>query len=56
MLQTECPQRNHHPRRIAPRNPGNRAADAGADIAADADAGVPRHPFQWRSNRRRLNH
>jgi len=28
--------------------------DAGADIAADADGAAPRHPFQWRSNRRRL--
>ena len=37
MLQTECPKRNNHPRRIAPHNPGNRAADAVADIAADAD-------------------
>jgi hypothetical protein len=56
MLQTECPKRNQHPRRIAPRNPGNRAADAGADIAADADGVAPRHLFQLRSNRRRLNH
>ena len=46
MLQTECPKRNNHPRRIAPRNPGNRAADAVAGIAADADGDVPRHPFQ----------
>jgi hypothetical protein len=56
MLQTECPQRNQHPRRIAPRHPGNQAADAVADIAADADGVAPRHPFQLRSNRRRLNH
>jgi hypothetical protein len=59
MLQTECPQKNHHPSRIAPRNPGNRAADAVADIAVDADVVVlrhPRHPFQLRSNRRKLNH
>jgi hypothetical protein len=56
MLQTECPKRNHHPGRIAPRNPGNRAADAVADIAADADGVAPRHPFQLRSNRRKLSH
>jgi hypothetical protein len=55
MLQTECPQRNHHPRRISPRNPGNRVADAVADVAADAGGGVPRHPFQLWSNRRKLN-
>jgi hypothetical protein len=30
--------------------------DAGADIAADADDVVPHHPFQLRSNRRKLNH
>jgi hypothetical protein len=30
--------------------------DAVADIAADADGGVPRHPFQLPSNRRKLNH
>ena len=57
MLQRECPKRNHHhPRRIAPRNPGNQAVDAVADIAADADGVAPRHPFQLRSNRRKLNH
>jgi hypothetical protein len=55
MLQTECPQRNHQPRRISPRNPGNRAADGDADIAADAGGGAPRPPFQRRSNRRKLN-
>jgi hypothetical protein len=56
MLQRECPKRNQHPRRIAPRNPGNQAADAVAGIAADADGVVPRHPFRWRNNRRRLNY
>ena len=56
MLQTECPKRNNHPGRIAPRNPGNRAADAVADIAAVVDGVAPRHPFQLRSNRRKLNH
>ena len=56
MLQRKCPQRNQLPRRIAPRNPGNQAADAIAGIAADADGGVPHHPFQLRSNRHRLNH
>jgi hypothetical protein len=56
MLQRKCPKRNQLPRQIVPRNPGNRAADAGADIAADADGVVPRHPFQLRRNRRKLNH
>ena len=56
MLQTECPQRNHHPKRIAPHAPGNRAVDGGADIVADADDVAPRHRFQLRSNRCRLNH
>jgi hypothetical protein len=55
MLQRKCPQRNQLPRQIAPRHPGNRAADAVAAIVADADGGVPRHPFQLRSNRCRLN-
>ncbi len=56
MLQTECPQRNHHPKQIAPRNPGSRAVAAVADIVADADGGVLRHPFQLRSNRRKVSH
>jgi hypothetical protein len=56
MLQRECPKRNQHPRRITPRNPGNRAADAVAGIAAGADGVVPHPPFQLRSNRRKLNY
>jgi hypothetical protein len=56
MLQPECPKRNHHPRRITPRIPGNLAADAVAGIAADADGVVLHHPFQLRSKRRQLNH
>jgi hypothetical protein len=55
MLQRKCPQRNQLPRRSSPRNPGNRAADGVADIAADAGGGAPRPPFQRRSNRRKLN-
>ena len=56
MLPTECPQKNNHPSRIARCNPGNRVTDAAAAIAADADGGVPRHPFQLQSNRRKPNH
>ena len=56
MLQRKCPKRNQLPRRVSPRRPGNQADAAAAGIVADVVVGVPRLPFQWWSNRRRLNH
>ena len=56
MLQWKCPKRNQYPRRIAPRHPGNRVAGDDAGIAVVVDGAAPHQSFQWRSNRRRLNH